>query len=155
VNLFLNRTSPWMNVASWLPYQGKVELTNKQATSADVRIPGWVDINQVKCFKNNAPIHAARHNHRLFIQNLTPGDVIRLEFPQPDSAPLYYPPTSPHNPALGGGASPVGDRGPRGGASPGSPPQWPILQRDHMKTANSVEVRSVKRFVSDKVLPLY
>jgi len=45
-----------------LPYQGKVELTNKQTTRADVRIPGWVDINQVRCFKNHVPIHAARHN---------------------------------------------------------------------------------------------
>jgi len=155
VNLFLNRTSPWMNVASWLPYQGKVELTNKQATRADVRIPGWVDINQVKCFKNNAPIHAARHNHRLFIHNLAPGDVIRLEFPQPVSTDHYYLPTFSHNYAITWRGSTVVDIGPRDGGFPGYPPQWPILQRDHMKTANTVEVRRVKRFVSDKVLPLY
>ena len=155
VDLFLNRTSPWMNVASWLPYQGKVELTNKQATRADVRIPGWVDINQVKCFKNNAPIHAARHNHRLFIHNLALGDVVRLEFPQPVSTDHYYLPTFSHNYAITWRGSTVVDIGPRDGDFPGYPPQWPILQRDHMKTANTVEVRRVKRFVSDKVLPLY
>src|SRR4029077_14274614 len=32
VNLFLNRTSEWMNIASWLPYAGKAELHNKPAT---------------------------------------------------------------------------------------------------------------------------
>jgi hypothetical protein len=155
VDLFLNRTSRWMNVASWLPYQGKVELTNKQASKADVRIPGWVDIKQVKCFKNNAPIHAARHNHRLFIRNLAPGDVVRLEFPQPVSTDHYYLPTFSHQYAITWRGSTVVDIGPRDGAFPGYPPQWPILQRDHMKTANTVEVRRVKRFVSDNVLPLY
>jgi hypothetical protein len=155
INLFLNRTSQWMNVASWLPYQGKVELTNKQATRADVRIPGWVDINQVRCFKNNAPIYAARHNHRLFIQNLAPDDVIRLEFPQPVSTDHYYLPTFSHNYAITWRGSTVVDIGPRDGGFPGYPPQWPILQRDQMKSANTVEVRRVKRFVPDKVLPLY
>ena len=155
VNLFLNRTSPWMNVASWLPYQGKVELTNKQATRADVRIPGWVDINQVKCFKNNAPIHAARHNHRLFIHNLAPGDVIRLEFPQPVSTDHYYLPTFSHNYLITWRGSTVVDIEPRDGGFPGYPPQWPILQRDQMKNANTVEVRCVKRFVADMVLRLY
>jgi hypothetical protein len=155
VNLFLNRTSQWMNVASWLPYQGKVELTNKQATRADVRIPGWVDINQVRCFKNNAPIHAARHNHRLFIGDLAPGDVVRLEFPQPVSTDYYYLPTFSHQYAITWRGSTVVDIGPRDGAFPGYPRQWPILQRDQMKTANTVEVRRVKRFVADNVLPLY
>jgi hypothetical protein len=155
VNLFLNRTSQWMNVASWLPYQGKVELTNKQATGVDVRIPGWVDISQVKCFKNEVPVRAARHNHRLFLQGLAPGDIVRLEFPQPVSTDHYYLPTFSHNYAIRWRGSTVVDIEPRDGGFPGYPPQWPILQRDQMKSANTVEVRRVKRFVSDKVLPLY
>jgi hypothetical protein len=155
VNLFLNRTSQWMDVASWLPFQGKVELTNKQATGVDVRIPGWVDISQVKCFKNNAPVHAARHSHRLFIPSLVPGDVIRLEFPQPVATDQYYLPTFSHNYAITWRGSTVVDIEPRDGGFPGYPPQWPILQRDQMKSAKTVEVRRVKRFVADKVLRLY
>jgi hypothetical protein len=104
-----------LNVASWLPYEGKVELTNKQATRIDVRIPGWVDIKQVKCFKNNAPIHAARHNHRLLIQNLVPGDVIRLEFPQPVSTNHYYLPTFAHQYEITWRGSTVVDIKPRDG----------------------------------------
>ena len=30
VNMFLNRGSSWLDVDSWLPYEGKVLLTNKQ-----------------------------------------------------------------------------------------------------------------------------
>ncbi|HEV8067581.1 MAG TPA: hypothetical protein VGP76_07580 [Planctomycetaceae bacterium] len=155
VNLFLNRTSTWMNVASWLPYQGKVELTNKQAAGVDVRIPGWVDIKEVKCFKNNALFHPARHNHRLFIANLAPGDVIRLEFPQPVSTDHYYLPTFGHNYAITWRGSTVVDIQPHDGAFPGYPPQWPILQRDHMKTATTVDRARVKRFVAENVLPLF
>ena len=155
VNLFLNRTSQWMNVASWLPYQGKVELTNKQATKVDVRIPGWVDISEVQCFKNNSPIHPGRHSHRLLIQNLAPGDVIRLEFPQPVSTDHYYLPTFSHNYAITWRGGTVVDIQPRDGGFPGYSPQWPILQRDSMKTANTVETVRVKRFVSENVLPLF
>jgi hypothetical protein len=140
---------------SWLPYQGKVELTNKQATGIDVRIPGWVDIKQVKCFKNNAPLHPARHNHRLFIPNLAPGDVIRLEFPQPVSTDHYYLPTFGHNYVITWRGSTVVDIQPHDGAFPGYPPQWPILQRDHMKTTTTVDRARVKRFVAENVLPLF
>jgi hypothetical protein len=48
----------------------------------------------------------------------------------------------------------VVDIAPRDGAFPGYPPQWPILQRDHMKTS-TVKVRRVMRFVADGVLALY
>ena len=34
VNLLLNRASPWMDVSSYLPYEGKVVLKNKQARRA-------------------------------------------------------------------------------------------------------------------------
>jgi hypothetical protein len=155
VNLFLNRAADWMNVASWLPYEGKVELTNKQATRVDVRIPGWVEIQRVKCFKNGAPLRPGRHEHRLLISNLAPGDVIRLEFPQPTSSDHYYLPTFTHNYAITWRGSTVVDIQPRDGGFPGIPPQWPILRRDHMKTATTVERVRVKRFVPAHVLPLF
>jgi len=155
VNLFLNRASQWMNVASWLPYQGKVELTNKQATRADVRIPGWVDIKEVNCFKNGAPIHAGRHNHRLLIRDLAPGDVIRLEFPQPTSTDHYYLPTFGHQYEITWRGSTVVGIEPRDGGFPGYAPQWPILKRDHMKTSDTVEMIHKKRFVSENILPLF
>jgi hypothetical protein len=154
VNLFLNRASPWMNIASWLPYQGRVELTNKHATRADVRIPGWVDIKHVKCFKNGVPVQPARHGHRLFISNLAPGDVVRLEFPQPVSTDRYYLPTLTHNYTITWRGSTVVNIEPRDDRVSGAPAQWPILEREQMKTATTVATKRVRRFVAENLLPL-
>lgn len=120
----------------------------------DVRIPGWVDIKQVKCFKNGAPIHAGRRNHRLLVQDLAPGDVIRIEFPQPTSTDHYYLPTFGHQYEITWRGSTVGIE-PRDGGFPGYAPQWPILKRDHMKTSDTVEMIHEKRFVSENILPLF
>jgi hypothetical protein len=45
VNLLLNRQSPWLDVESYLPYEGRVILRNKQARRIFIRIPGWVDVS--------------------------------------------------------------------------------------------------------------
>ena len=101
VNLFLNRASEWMNVASWLPYQGKVELTNKRATRADVRIPGWVDIKQVKCFKNNAPIRPwARTTIGCSSSNWRPATSFAWNSRSPSRPITIISPRSAHNYAI-------------------------------------------------------
>src|SRR5207247_8970579 len=56
VNLFLNRASAWMDVDSYLPYEGKVELHNKLAKTALVRVPDWVDMDEVKSFVNDETV---------------------------------------------------------------------------------------------------
>jgi hypothetical protein len=43
VNLFLNRVSPWLDVESSLPYEGKVILRNKRANTILVRLPMWLN----------------------------------------------------------------------------------------------------------------
>ena len=43
VNLLLNRVSPWLDVESYLPYEGKVILRNKQASAILVRLPMWLN----------------------------------------------------------------------------------------------------------------
>src|SRR5207249_3763965 len=45
VNLLLNRASPWVDVDSYLPYEGRIRLRNKTAKSLAVRIPGWVNLD--------------------------------------------------------------------------------------------------------------
>ena len=47
VNLLLNRASPWADVDSWLPYEGRVAISMKTAKEALlVRVPEWVDQQQ-------------------------------------------------------------------------------------------------------------
>jgi len=149
VNLFLNRVSPWMNVASWLPYEGKVELTNKQAHTADVRIPGWLELDDVKASINGRPVEPSRAGHHLIFRKLKPGDIIRLEFAQPESIDQYFVPSNQRKLAIHLRGSTVLDLSPRDH----DPTVIPMMMRDHMK-ADKAPMHTVRRFASDNILPL-
>jgi hypothetical protein len=56
VNLLFNRFSPWLDVISYLPYEGKVVVHNKKARNIQVRIPGWVSPGEVRCKVNDITI---------------------------------------------------------------------------------------------------
>jgi hypothetical protein len=81
VNLLLNRTSPWLDVESFLPFQGKVVLRNKRARRLFVRVPGWVDKTKLDCRVDG---HSAAHrflgNYLLFDQ-VSNSAVVTLSFP--------------------------------------------------------------------------
>ena len=47
VNLPLNRTSALLDVKSYLPYEGKIELDIKTAENVAVRIPKWANMSSV------------------------------------------------------------------------------------------------------------
>jgi hypothetical protein len=49
VNLLLNRASRWADVASYIPYQGRVEVRMKQTADLEVRIPEWAPLDLVQC----------------------------------------------------------------------------------------------------------
>src|SRR5262249_33303385 len=89
VNLFLNRASSWMDVDSYLPYEGKVVLRNKQATSANVRVPAWVESSNLKTFVNDRETKPSRVGNYLLFQQLKKGDELRLEFPVPATTDKY------------------------------------------------------------------
>ncbi|MDZ4818029.1 MAG: hypothetical protein SGJ20_03550 [Planctomycetota bacterium] len=44
INLLLNRSSEWLDIDSYLPFEGKVVIRNKTAKSIAVRMPLWVDL---------------------------------------------------------------------------------------------------------------
>ena len=81
VNLLLNRASPWMDVDSHLPYEGKVVLRNKSAQEAFVRIPVWVDRSQVRVRCGTEPLPLVWFGSYLRLDNLAPQDVVRIDFP--------------------------------------------------------------------------
>ena len=81
VNLFLNRVSPWMDIKSYLPYEGKVILHNRSAHTALVRIPAWVESERLKSFLNGELVRPHRAGSYLVFQELKMKDEIRLEFP--------------------------------------------------------------------------
>ncbi len=81
VNLLLNRASPWLDVESYLPYEGKVVLKNKTAQKVYVRVPAWVDKQAVKYRVNQKELPRHWVNNYLIVESLAPRDVATLEFP--------------------------------------------------------------------------
>jgi hypothetical protein len=49
VNLLLNRASRWADVHSYIPYEGRVDIHMKTKEELLVRIPEWVQPDQVRC----------------------------------------------------------------------------------------------------------
>jgi hypothetical protein len=85
VNLLLNRASPWVDIDSWLPYEGKILLHNKTAKSFLIRIPSWTRRDEVKCKVNSKEIEPLwAGNYILVGVFLKPNDIIEITFPVVD-----------------------------------------------------------------------
>ncbi len=81
VNLLLNRASPWMDVDSYIPYEGKVILKNKQAREALVRIPLYVDLKDVTCRIGRRTVQLRWFGRYLRVEGLKAGEEVTIEFP--------------------------------------------------------------------------
>ena len=81
VNLLLNRASPWMDIDSYLPYEGKVVLKNKVCREAFVRIPLWVEKDAVVCRIGERAAQPAWFGRYMRFEHLKQGDVMTIEFP--------------------------------------------------------------------------
>lgn len=89
INLLLNRASPWLDIDSHLPYEGRVEIRNKTARTVSVRIPAWVDKDGVRVFNNDREATAFWTNRYLVIDNLKSSDVLTITFPMVESTESY------------------------------------------------------------------
>jgi hypothetical protein len=165
VNLLLNRASPWLDINSYLPYEGKVILKNKKSQKIAVRIPLWVDKDSVKAEINNKPADIYWLDRNLIFSKTKKSDEITINFPmvtskevytlkwrerdfwyestnpgskwEPDDPPLKYTLTMKGNTLV--------DIEPRS-QSPG----YPLYQRDHMRDNNRAPMKEAVRYVPDK-----
>ena len=157
VNLLLNRASPWMDINSYLPYEGKVELLNKGARTIVIRIPSWVEIGQVNCSIDDQLATPLMSGRQLIFDGLAPDATVRLAFPTPEGVERYTLNGTLYKVTYRG--STVVDIEPRDedlspvARASGTTRSVPLYQRDHLK-ADKAPMRTVKRFVADKVLPL-
>lgn len=81
VNLLLNRASPWADVDSSIPYEGRVDVKIKQACELSVRIPEWVKPEQAKCQVNGTDRSLSWDGRYAVIGKVEPKDVATLTFP--------------------------------------------------------------------------
>jgi hypothetical protein len=89
VNLLLNRASPWLDLESHLPYEGKVIIRNKTARRLCVRIPRWVQLASVECRRNDEPADVFSAGRYLVFESLRPQDVVTIAFPVTETTERY------------------------------------------------------------------
>ena len=84
VNLLLNRASPWVDVDSYLPMEGKVVLHIKEAPSVAVRMPAWCRPQEVKVRVGNDARKILIEGRYVRVEGLHPGEKVILTFPLPE-----------------------------------------------------------------------
>ena len=156
VNMFLNRASDWMDVYSYLPYEGKVVLLNKKAHTALVRIPAWIDIKKISCLINQKNVIPTRSENYLVFSNLKAKDKIELQFPVQEYREKHVIYGTEFTLTLRG--STVIDITPRE-----YPPisqvvenykkMYPVYQRNSFNAAKS-PMKKARMFVADKLIDL-
>ncbi len=149
VNLLLNRASPWLDVDSYLPYEGKVVIRNKTARRIAVRIPAWVDRGKLRCSVNGNDRRFSWVGAYQVVGGLKPSDTIELRFPVRDetihrTAGRGTKAQTAYTITLRGNT--VVDITPR---DP-SPTCYPMYLREHLR-AGKAPTKTVQRYVALQV----
>ena len=157
VNLLLNRASAWLDVDSYLPYEGKVLMHVKDAARVAVRLASWIPRGELQTRVNGIAREGVRLGSYLLIDELKPGDTIALAFPVQESVATYT--GNAHRP--GGSSSKVRetqyrctfrgstivDISPRDE----DPTTYPFYRRDHMRQ-DAAPMKKVTRFVPERTI---
>ena len=163
INLLLNRASPWLDVDSYLPYEGKVVLKNKTAAEAHVRIPSKADRKAVTCRVNDKALVPKWQGRYLVVETLAPQDEITIEFPMVETEERHTEKTYEQEYACRFKYNTLVDISPRGdrprythmgsddGMTNAINAGYPIYQRDCYK-ANKAPLRSKDRYVSQVII---
>ena len=81
VNLWMNRRSPWVDVWSWLPHQGKLVVRNKGRRRIGVRIPGWASRRDLRCTLDGQVAEPHWLGNRVVFDGLQGGEELALAVP--------------------------------------------------------------------------
>jgi hypothetical protein len=81
VNLLLNRTSPWADVDSHIPFSGRVDIRMKQDAELLVRIPANVPSQHVNCMVNDRRRALSWNGRYASAGRLGNGDFAKITFP--------------------------------------------------------------------------
>ena len=163
--MLLNRVSPWLDVSSYLPYEGKVVLTNKSANKVLVRVPRWVADADLKLNVNGDEIPGQWFGRYVLVDRLKSGDTVTMEFPVVQETRSYriegsidlsrweskeYTCTFKGNTLIDiDSRDETLERDHGYMADPTAHGSIPIYLRDHLK-ADKAPMKKVSRFVSEK-----
>ncbi|MBI2841969.1 MAG: glycoside hydrolase family 127 protein [Armatimonadetes bacterium] len=142
VNLLLNRASPWADVESYVPYQGRVDVRVKTRCDLSIRIPEWVQAKDVSC-KVNGKDHPLSWNGRYAIVGKSrPGNVVTLRFPIFERTTTVHIQKKDYRLILKG--NDVVHIDPEG-------KNCPLYQREHYRSSTP-RMRKAQRFVADNLI---
>lgn len=159
VNLLLNRNSAAMDIASYLPYEGKVVLSNKTSRKAYVRVPRWADKKMVRGFVNQSELTPTWFGDYLVVQGLQRGDKITVTFPMVETVEKYKELTSGIEYTIRFRGNTVVDISPRSpvplrprgvsdaGSTFGFTRGYPLYQRDFYKKQTETPMRQRPKYV--------
>lgn len=81
VNLLLNRASPWADVYSFLPYEGRVNMVLKRRCRVSIRIPDWVERRRVVVRVGEENRSVRWEGRYLNVGECVPQDKVSITFP--------------------------------------------------------------------------
>jgi len=81
VNLLLNRASPWADVDSYIPYEGRVDVRMKQICNLEIRIPEWARPEETSCTVDGQSRELTFQGRYAQVGRVENGSQIVLTFP--------------------------------------------------------------------------
>ena len=142
VNLLLNRASPWADVNSHIPYQGRVDVKVKQARELSIRIPEWAKAKDARCQVNGKERSLSWQARYAVVGRVRSGDEVTLTFPIAERIDRVQ--VEGHEYTLVRKGNDVISVDPPG-------KNHPLYERDHYRE-NQTRLRSVERFVADRTV---
>jgi hypothetical protein len=154
VNLLLNRASPWVDVDSYLPYEGKVVLHNKAAREIWARLPIWVDKKQVSCRVRDKTVRPDWVGRYIRFEPVESNQAVTIEFPVAERTESWTAP--PQGSPILAELPPSGQRFTmkfRGNtlvelSPPLAPGSWLYQQRPALYSAKQAPMKEVTRYVT-------
>ena len=147
----LNRASAWADVASYLPYEGQVDVTMKERCSVSIRIPEWVQPAETTCLVGGQPRKLGWDGRYARIGDVNAGDAVSLVFPISERDTKVK---SQYEPAarLAGTTYTMTIKGNTVVRVDPSGQYYPLYQRSHLRE-NRVRWVKRSRFVSSRPAP--
>lgn len=154
VNLLFNRAARGLDVYSYLPYEGKVEIRNKGKKQICVRVPGWTDKKSITLTVDDKVRHAVMAGQYIVISGLEGNEFITVCFDVPRYEAAYTvkarTPKEKKYTLQFRGSNAV-DISPRNE----SPTFYPFFTDEALRTATEVPKKEVTRFVPDNDLKIW
>ncbi|MGI9327187.1 MAG: hypothetical protein ACR2PZ_18360, partial [Pseudomonadales bacterium] len=142
VNLLLNRASPWAEVNSHIPYQGRVDVLVKKARELSIRIPQWVKAKDTRCQVNGKVRSLSWQGRYAVVGGVKAKDEVTLTFPIQERTDVVRIEDNDYTLVRKGNEVVKID-------PPGK--NYPQYQRDHYRE-NQTRFRTIERFVPDRTV---